>query len=85
MKKKTKTISMLIAAVIVLISSAAWLVLALSNTTERSIAASIEKTNKPVIVLLFDSLMTEPMQAAIKEGIAPLFLILLSTVRYILK
>jgi len=64
---------MFIAAIIVLISSAAWSVLALSNTTERSIAASIEKTNKPVIVLLFDSLMNEPMQAAIKEGIAPAF------------
>jgi len=64
---------MFIAAIIVFISSAAWLILSLSITTERGIAAPIEKTNKPVITLLFDSLMNEPLQEAIEEGMAPAF------------
>lgn len=69
--KASKKISMLAAIVLLVIGGFAWLIIALSITPERSIAAPIEKTNKPVIVLLFDSLMNEPMQTAVKEGLTP--------------
>ncbi|MCM3634786.1 alkaline phosphatase family protein [Paenibacillus camelliae] len=69
--KASKKLSMLAAILLLLLSVVMWLIIALSITQERSIAAPIEKANKPVIVLLFDSLMNEPMQAAVKEGMTP--------------
>lgn len=74
MKKPTaRIVSFVSALLILLVSTTAWLIISLSITKERIIAAPIEQSSKPVIMLLYDSLMHEPLQQAIQSGDAPAF------------
>lgn len=72
MNNRTRKATIWIASLIAVAGVAAWLILAISITPERKLeAASGEFSGKPVIVLLVDSLMSKPLQQAMKEGKAP--------------
>jgi len=79
------TKSIVIVSCIAIVAMVIWLLLATSITDERSAeaeAADVQHSGKPVIVVLFDSLMSQPLQQSIEEGRAPAFSFLIKNGDY---
>ena len=64
----------IVIGLIVMIAICFGLVLVLSISPNKELEEiSIESSNKPIIVMVVDSLMSEPLQKAVKDGKAPAF------------